>query len=322
MKSKNTILRNIMKGEMSLEDESALINNPSIEKRQEQEWNKSKNLSFAEEVDGEKILHFVKSVIWGQNKVIPLYIKIGAVAACLLIAVFLGSTVWFYQQAQKAEANPTFIAINGRQHIESIELSDGSKVSLGAESKLTYPQNFEGNKRLIKLYGQAFFKVAKNPRKPFIVKTDRFTVTALGTAFEVFSFGNKETAETVLLNGKVKVEVPQYASNEKQIFILHPNQKISVNNKGTVVIENVNADDYSKWRDGNGLKFINEKLSVIVPRLRMWYGKDIICDKNIAERYRFTFSIDSETMSEMMQIIDRISPLTVKKEHNVYVITK
>lgn len=320
MKSKNTILRNIIKGEMSLEDESTLKNNNSIAERQKQEWDNAKDLSYSEEVNGEKILHSVKLVIWGQNKVIPLYIKIGAVAACLLIAVFLGSTLWFYQQIQKAESNPTYIAINGRQHIESIELSDGSKVSLGAESKLTYPQNFEGNKRFIKLYGQAFFKVAKNPRKPFIVKTDRFTVTALGTAFEVFSFGNKETAETVLLNGKVKVEVPQYASNEKQIFILHPNQKISVNNKGTVVIENVNADDYSKWRDGNGLKFINEKLSVIVPRLRMWYGKNIVCDENIAERYRFTFSIDSESMGEMMQIIDKISPLTVKKEHNVYVI--
>ncbi len=305
---------------MSLEDESTLKNNNSIAERQKQEWDNAKDLSYSEEVNGEKILHSVKLVIWGQNKVIPLYIKIGAVAACLLIAVFLGSTLWFYQQIQKAESNPTYIAINGRQHIESIELSDGSKVSLGAESKLTYPQNFEGNKRFIKLYGQAFFKVAKNPRKPFIVKTDRFTVTALGTAFEVFSFGNKETAETVLLNGKVKVEVPQYASNEKQIFILHPNQKISVNNKGTVVIENVNADDYSKWRDGNGLKFINEKLSVIVPRLRMWYGKNIVCDENIAERYRFTFSIDSESMGEMMQIIDKISPLTVKKEHNVYVI--
>lgn len=320
MKSKNTILRNIIKGEMSLEDESTLKNNNSIAERQKQEWDNAKDLSYSEEVNGEKILHSVKLVIWGQNKVIPLYIKIGAVAACLLIAVFLGSTLWFYQQIQKAESNPTYIAINGRQHIESIELSDGSKVSLGAESKLTYPQNFEGNKRFIKLYGQAFFKVAKNPRKPFIVKTDRFTVTALGTAFEVFSFGNKETAETVLLNGKVKVEVPQYASNEKQIFILHPNQKISVNNKGTVVIENVNADDYSKWRDGNGLKFINEKLSVIVPRLLMWYGKNIVCDENIAERYRFTFSIDSESMGEMMQIIDKISPLTVKKEHNVYVI--
>lgn len=52
----------------------------------------------------------------------------------------------------------------------------------------------------------------------------------------------------------------------------------------------------------------------------MWYGKNIVCDENIAERYRFTFSIDSESMGEMMQIIDKISPLTVKKEHNVYVI--
>ena len=74
MKSKNTILRNIIKGEMSLEDESTLKNNNSIAERQKQEWDNAKDLSYSEEVNGEKILHSVKLVIWGQNKVIPFII--------------------------------------------------------------------------------------------------------------------------------------------------------------------------------------------------------------------------------------------------------
>ncbi len=323
MKSKKTILKNLLKGKLSKKDKTALFNNPSFVEKQRQEWDESADLNYADEADGQKILTAIQSVIWKKSRNIPLYTKLYSAAACLLALVFLGGGIWFYDKGRKTDIERTYIVINGRQNIESIRLEDGTIVSLGAGSRLEYPMEFKGNRRLVKLYGQAFFRVMKNPRKPFTVKTSRFDVTAIGTAFEVFSFGKNERAETVLLNGKVKVETSSLSKNKQVKYILTPNHKISFDRNDQAKIEYINADSYSAWRNGNGLKFVNEKLSVIIPRLKKWYGvNNIICDNEVGNNYRFSFSIDSETLGEVMNILDRISPLSVKKERNIYVIER
>jgi transmembrane sensor len=121
----------------------------------------------------------------------------------------------------------------------------------------------------------------------------------------------------------VKVETSSLSKNKQVKYILTPNHKISFDRNNQAKIEYIDADSYSAWRNGNGLKFVNEKLSVIIPRLKKWYGvNNIICDNEVGNNYRFSFSIDSETLGEVMNILDRISPLNVKKERNIYVIER
>ena len=78
---------------------------------------------------------------------------------------------------------------------------------MGPGSRLTYPASFSGKTREIRLDGQAFFDVAKNREKPFIVHTEDMSVEALGTAFELFSYNMENKMEAILLNGKIKVSV-------------------------------------------------------------------------------------------------------------------
>lgn len=346
MQNKNTLLDKILKGKLTDQEEANLLNSPSAVERQRKEWDHSSHLDYAESVDGAGQLKKIQSAIWREKSLFPSYkkfersltesilgadgwmrtyarIKTYAIAASIIACLFLGTTLWFYQKATTVPATATvYVVTNGRQQIETIHLSDGSSVVLGAGSKLTYPKEFTGKKRLVELQGQAFFEVAKNPQKPFIVKTSQMEVTAIGTAFEVFCFGKEMQGEAILLNGAVKVALPQASSKEnKEVFLL-PNEKVTTTKDGEVNIEKVDANTYSSWRNKNGLSFANEKMSMIIPRLEKWYGTKIVCNEEIAQQYRFSFIIEDEPLTDIMNIIDRISPLSVKKEGNTYVITK
>ena len=87
-----------------------------------------------------------------------------------------------------------------------LQLSDGTEVHLNFGSKLKYPQTFTGNTREVTLEGEGYFDVAHNPDKPFIVKTEKLNIKALGTAFNVLSYSDNHVIQTTLVKGKVVLE--------------------------------------------------------------------------------------------------------------------
>ncbi|WP_431292627.1 FecR family protein [Pedobacter sp. P26] len=97
----------------------------------------------------------------------------------------------------------TIVTPRGGQYC--VNLPDGSKVWLNAESKITYPVAFSGNTRKIALQGEAYFEVVHNPNKPFIVDFDGSNVKVLGTHFNICAYGDGEIPRTTLLQGSVEV---------------------------------------------------------------------------------------------------------------------
>ena len=85
-------------------------------------------------------------------------------------------------------------------------LSDGTAVTLNAGSKLKYDNRFGIKDRIVQLEGEGYFKVAKDTKRPFIVKTSHLNVMALGTAFNVKAYSDDKTIETTLVEGSVKIE--------------------------------------------------------------------------------------------------------------------
>ena len=96
---------------------------------------------------------------------------------------------------------------------------------MGPGSRLTYPASFSGKTREIRLDGQAFFDVAKNREKPFIVHTEDMSVEALGTAFELFSYDMENKMEAILLNGKIKVSVADKETNQMKEYFVSPDER-------------------------------------------------------------------------------------------------
>src|SRR5690606_37889089 len=91
-------------------------------------------------------------------------------------------------------------------------LADGTKVWLNAASRISYGKNFgNGALRDVYLDGEAFFDVAHDPDKPFIVHTSSIQIKVLGTSFNVRSYAEDNTIETTLVQGKVRIEHPDQA---------------------------------------------------------------------------------------------------------------
>ena len=148
----------------------------------------------------------------------------------------------------------------------NIELSDGTVVWLNSRSKINYPTTFEGNQRRIKLEGEAYFEVAHNAKKPFIVETKYGNIEVLGTKFNLEVYPESGFI-TSLFEGCVKVE-----SHNQQV-ILKPNQMAFLEN-GQLKAQVISDYTHYRWREGL-ICFKNESFISIMKKFEKIYGAEI-----------------------------------------------
>ncbi len=307
---KKRLLRKLIKDEMSSEEFLCLLVNKSISKYMFRQW---ETYIPEDETDTKlRIFNKIKKQAWGNQPIWKLhYYKLSLVASVLMI-IGLSFTVFFSSQSQYSFN--TFIATSGIQNMQSILLPDGTNVQLGAGSKLTYPEKFIGNSRVVYLDGQAFFDVVKNKEKPFIIHSSCMDIMVLGTSFEVFDYKIENKSEIILLKGSIEAKIADKNSNNYKYIKIKQNERIIINKQSKIITkEFVNANKYTSWRNRGILTFENEKLSMIIPRLEQWFGRKIICQKDIAEKYRFTFKVRDESMERILFIMGKSSPIKYDK---------
>lgn len=179
----------------------------------------------------------------------------------------------------------------------SFALPDGSFVYLNAGSSLSFPKSFNGNKRLVKLDGEAYFDVQKS-ETPFEVETDNVKVNVLGTAFNVMSYSGTQP-EVTLERGKVQLILN---SGEQQV--LEPGEHAVINSaNSTIQVQKVDTEIYSSWID-NKLIFRNESLKDVVERLERWYNISIEIDDDYISDKKLTATIEYESITEVMDLLE------------------
>lgn len=168
-------------------------------------------------------------------------------------------------------------------HQFEMTLADGTKVWLNSDSELMYPSAFTGNERRVKIIGEAYFDVAHNEKKPFIVSVNgQYDVKVLGTEFNVNSYPDSETSSTTLVSGKVAVQF-KGDNNELQ---LAPSEQMLIDSLDCVEVAAVNTEAFTSWKE-HRFVFDNEKLSDIAVKMRRCYGMDIFVGENYRD-YRFS----------------------------------
>ncbi|WP_288204958.1 FecR domain-containing protein [uncultured Parabacteroides sp.] len=223
------------------------------------------------------------------------------IAAVMLLLLGISGLYFLSQDFPHEEL---IVLESGSMSIRTIELSDGTIVKMGANSKFSYPKEFKKNVRRVEVDGQCFFQVKKDTERPFVVSMENIDVTVLGTQFEVFSYGPEEKTEVTLLSGKVQINAFSDWLAEKQTVVLHPDQKMVFNKKdGSIDVEEIDAGKYLSWQKSGILSFENESLAVIIPRLEQWFGCKIVYPETGSDNLRVTVKIKTETLEETLNII-------------------
>ncbi|WP_353134041.1 FecR family protein [Pseudopedobacter sp.] len=151
-------------------------------------------------------------------------------------------------------------------------LSDGTKVWLNADTKITFPTRFKGEERRVDIVGEAYFEVAKNKYKPFKIHTQNQIIEVLGTHFNVNSYVEDETAKTTLLEGSIKVSL---LGNSKSGEILSPGEA-AILSKKTSNLNVVSSDTEMDiaWKNGY-FKFNNTDMRSLMSQVARWYNVDV-----------------------------------------------
>lgn len=173
------------------------------------------------------------------TKPIGLYIK--RIAAILLLPLLGAFGTYYYLTkvnpvVEEAQLKECFVA-NGEQ--KQVKLPDGTKVWLNSGSLLVYDKHFRGKRRLLFLNGEARFQVAKDPAKPFLVKTAHMTVKALGTVFNLNAYSDQDVTIATLEEGKIQVYP---CLKQDTSLILSPDEQIIYNHRlETLALNTVDA---------------------------------------------------------------------------------
>lgn len=197
-----------------------------------------------------------------------------------------------------------------KRKVYSIVLSDGTKVMLNAESKLTFPNQFTGATREVSIEGEGYFEVAKNDKIPFIVHSGNVAIQVYGTKFNVKSY-NKSSIKTFLMEGSVGVSV----SKEPQ-QMLKPNQVITINDfTGSATIEDIKrTDKYIGWID-NKFVFEADSIDRVMMDLSRWYNVELELKDNAALDVLITGSFRRDSkLDEIIETLEIISGVKLIKK--------
>ncbi|GAA0547363.1 FecR domain-containing protein [Chitinophaga japonensis] len=212
---------------------------------------------------------------------------------------------------------------NGKATKAILELTDGSKIWLNADSRLTYPEVFTGGSREVYLEGEAFFEVANNPTRPFIIHLRKGTIKVLGTSFNIRAYEN-EPVQTSVTTGKVAF-IPKYeagSGKKPDTILITPDVKVTFSHStGNIVKENTTSEDDKAWTEGR-LVFRNATLETIGMELERAFGKKVRFAADAPRHYRLTGSFRQNSLQEIMYYLARSRPFRYEITDSTLVINE
>lgn len=241
-----------------------------------------------------------------------------AVAALLVVGVGLGW--WLPRQQARVAATHWVQQTNNLPNKQEISLADGSHVTLYPGSRLKYRTGLTGSRREVHLVGQAFFKVAKSPERPFLVYTAKVLTTVLGTSFLVTAYEGKE-AKVAVQEGKVVVQ----PRNNAQLaatpanpaaggVVLSPNQQV-VYSAADGHLDKVLVEE-PVILTPQLLEFKNRPVPEVLTALEKAYGVNIVYDPARLRDCTITIAFEDEPLFEQLNILCRALNAKYKLANN------
>ena len=200
-----------------------------------------------------------------------------------------------------------------------ITLADGTHIWLNSGSQLSYPSKFKTGSREVYLSGEALFEVKANPDQPFYVITRDVKIKVLGTSFNVSSYPEDNTVQTVLLRGKV-------TAGKNKLFAstidLIPGERLTFDkNNSNLSKDKVDVQLYSSWVNGY-LVFRNMPITEVYTKLKRYYNQDISVEDGL-EKITFSGKLDLKNhIKDVLENIAFASSVKVVEDNGSFIIKK
>ncbi|CAG5003255.1 hypothetical protein DYBT9275_03113 [Dyadobacter sp. CECT 9275] len=239
-----------------------------------------------------------------------------SIAASILLLLALGFLALRERPAQTGkrliavqETNQEKQEVNQGSAPKTITLTDGSRVTLEPKSRLRIGKTFGGNTREVYLTGEAFFQVAKNPEKPFLVYTGKVITKVLGTSFRIKAYDTDANVSIGVRTGKVTVfkqtALPDTDPRLSEEVILTPNQQaVFVKKEDRFVktlVEKPAALNQNHLKER--LDFTETSIPEVFSTLEQIYGLKIICDADQLKDCNLTGSLNDGTLYDKLSIV-------------------
>jgi transmembrane sensor len=282
-----------------------------------------------------------------------LFSELIKIAAVFVIALVIGAFGYrtFYGKSGNFLVKLKPVTVESKRGAMAlITLPDGSKAWLNAESEITYGDQFNISTREIKMSGEAYFEVVTNPSKPFIVKAGNLNIKALGTSFNVKAYPEDRFVITTLVKGKVIIEgkdrknrdfsvdlkpeqtityfidqqdyVAQLKDNKTRITERKESgniQQTALENLSMIKLDQVKTELFTSWKDKNWI-IEQQSLGNLSRELERRYAITIEFKSENIKKYRFSGTIQNETIEQILYILRNTLPLKYTMEKGKVII--
>ncbi len=203
-----------------------------------------------------------------------------------------------YQGSATELAYNTLTNPRGSKVID-MALADGSHVWLNAGSSVTYPIAFIGNERKVSITGEAYFEIAHNAAKPFMVSKGEMQVQVLGTHFNVSAYDDEDAIRVTLLEGSVEVK-----SQKSKVRIVPGEQAVLASHSLLTINHSPDPEQVMAWKNGL-FQFHSAGLPDVMKQLSRWYDVDIVYEGKTPVR-EFEGKIQRDlTLSQALKILEK-----------------
>jgi len=275
-------------------------------------WDQSKALASGSNVDVNKAWERFQNKVAGKNesvKILKSSFSWLRVAASIILIAGLGITL--FMLVNKNTEPKEMVAQTG-QNVLIDTLSDGSVITLNKRSTVTYPSKFKGNTRAIALKGEAFFNVAPDKKKPFIISVNDVQVSVVGTSFNIKSEnGNTEVV--------VETGIVQVTKSGKTVELNAGEKIIMPANDSSATKEKVSDKLYNYYRSK---EFVCDETPLwkLVQVLNEAYDSKIIIGRKELNDKRITTIFYNESLEKILEIIHLTFDITVIKKEDGQII--
>jgi len=235
----------------------------------------------------------------------PLFLVAGSIAAAIAV---IFSLFRLYDGVSRQDIHTEYVETTFGERKE-ISLPDGSRVTLNSRSRLRYPAKFSRQTREVMLEGEAFFDVARDPDRQFVVTAGQFCVKVLGTAFNIKSYDHDEITSVKVDRGKVQIEMPDATMR------LSAQERLEVNALRGTIKKQQDLHETAGWRKGC-LHFDGTPIQDVARELEREYNCSIIFQEGHEFNNLISGEHDNQSLESVLQSLGYISGIQYKKDNH------